>query len=212
MIPRAIWIRTKTDMNRITTLCAAALLATSATGAMAQSQGDWTLGLGLGTVSPKEDNGTVAGAKLEIDKNTQVTLTFEYFIADNLGIEVLAATPFTHDLELGGADIGEAKHLPPTLSINYHFQTKTAFTPFAGIGVNYTTALDVDSPLGDLELDDSWGAALHLGVDYAISDRGALRADLRWMDIDMDAELNGTDIGTAEVDPMVFGISYIMKF
>ena len=85
-------------------------------------------------------------------------------------------------------------------------------TPFIGAGVNYTTALDVDSPLGDLDLDDSWGLALHAGLDYRISERGQIRADVRWMDIDMDAKLNGADIGTAEVDPLVVGISYVHTF
>lgn len=193
-------------------LSATAVLALGASGAAAQQAGDITLGLGLGYVNPKDDNGDVAGGKLTIDDDTQITLTVEYFITDNLGIELLAATPFTHDINLDGAKIGEVKHLPPTLTLNYHFQNASDVTPFIGAGVNYTTALDVDSPLGDLDLDDSWGLALHAGLDYRISERGQIRADVRWMDIDMDAKLNGADIGTAEVDPLVVGISYVHTF
>lgn len=193
-------------------LSATAVLALGASGAAAQQAGDITLGLGLGYVNPKDDNGDVAGGKLTIDDDTQITLTVEYFITDNLGVELLAATPFTHDINLDGAKIGEVKHLPPTLTLNYHFQNASDVTPFIGAGVNYTTALDVDSPLGDLDLDDSWGLALHAGLDYRISERGQIRADVRWMDIDMDAKLNGADIGTAEVDPLVVGISYVHTF
>ncbi|PJE28430.1 Outer membrane protein W precursor [Pseudooceanicola marinus] len=193
-------------------LSATAVLALGASGAAAQQAGDITLGLGLGYVNPKDDNGDVAGGKLTIDDDTQITLTVEYFITDNLGIELLAATPFTHDINLDGAKIGEVKHLPPTLTLNYHFQNASDVTPFLGAGVNYTTALDVDSPLGDLDLDDSWGLALHAGLDYRISERGQIRADVRWMDIDMDAKLNGADIGTAEVDPLVVGVSYVHTF
>ena len=193
-------------------LSATAVLALGASGAAAQQAGDITLGLGLGYVNPKDDNGDVAGGKLTIDDDTQVTLTVEYFITDNLGVELLAATPFTHDINLDGAKIGEVKHLPPTLTLNYHFQNASDVTPFIGAGVNYTTALDVDSPLGDLDLDDSWGLALHAGLDYRISERGQIRADVRWMDIDMDAKLDGADIGTAEVDPLVVGISYVHTF
>lgn len=201
-------------MNKKILICAAAALALGSTAAMAQSQGDWTVGFGVGTVAPKDDNGTLKnGADLTVDNNTQVTLTVEYFIRDNLGVELLAATPFTHELELNGSiDAGKVKHLPPTLSLNYHVPTGTALTPYFGAGINYTTALDVDSPLGDLKLKDSWGLALSAGVDYAVSERGALRANVRWMDIDMDVELNGQDLGTAEIDPMVYSVGYVHRF
>ena len=193
-------------------LAAAAALALSTGGAFAQQQGSMSFGVGLGTVSPKSDNGTLAGANLDIGDDTQLTLTFEYFIADNLGIELLAASPFTHDLSLGGTDIGEVEHLPPTLSLQYHFPTAGAFKPLIGAGVNYTAVLDVDSPVGDVDLDNSFGLAAHAGVDYQINPNGALRVDARWIDIDLDAKLNGSDIGTAHVDPWVFGISYIYSF
>ena len=44
-----------------------ALLAlAAATPALAQSKGDWTIGLGLGYVQPKDDNGLLAGAATTI--------------------------------------------------------------------------------------------------------------------------------------------------
>nr|WP_236045148.1 MULTISPECIES: OmpW family outer membrane protein [Pseudooceanicola] len=188
------------------------MLAFAATGASAQQKGDITFGLGVGNVNPKSDNGHLSAGDLTIGDDTQLTLTVEYFLTDQLGLEVLAATPFKHDIYLNGANIGNVTQLPPTVSVNYHFKNKSALTPFIGAGVNYTTALDVDSPLGRLELAHSWGLAAHAGFDYAISPRGAIRADVRWMDIDMDTNLNGTRLGTAEVDPVVMGVSYIMTF
>lgn len=193
-------------------LSATALLALAATGAAAQQKGDITLGLGLGYVNPKDDNGTLTAGELTIGDDTQLTLTVEYFLTDNLGIELLAATPFTNDINLDGSKIGTVKQLPPTITLNYHFTNASAVTPFVGVGVNYTTALDVDSTVGDLKLDDSWGLAAHLGLDYQVSEKGQIRADLRWMDIDMDTSLGGTDLGTAQVDPIVVGISYIYTF
>ncbi|QOL80648.1 OmpW/AlkL family protein [Pseudooceanicola spongiae] len=193
-------------------LTATALVALTGPAAMAQSKGDVTVGLGIGYVDPTSDNGTLAGSKLSIGSDTQPTLTVEYFLTDTLGLELLAATPFTHDLSLGGTRIGTVKQLPPTISINYHYANATAFTPLVGIGLNYTTALDVSSPLGKVTLEDSWGVAAHLGVDYAITPTSAIRTDLRWIDINMDTRLNGARIGTAEVDPVIFGMSYIMTF
>ena len=193
---------------------ALALLASVALGApaFAQSAGEMTLGLGLGFVNPKSDNGTVAGGATEIDSNARPTVTFEYFIRDNIGIELLAALPFKHDIYVGGAKAGVTKHLPPTVSVNYHFPTGGAIKPFVGVGVNYTTFFEDTSPLGKLDIEDSWGLAAHLGMDYAISEKGAVRFDVRYIDIDSDVKLNGAKVGKVEIDPLVVGVSYVMKF
>jgi outer membrane protein len=180
--------------------------------ALAQSAGDMTLGFGVGYVNPKSDNGTVAGGATEIGDNTRPTFTFEYFIRDNIGIEVLAALPFKHDIYVGGAKAGVTKHLPPTVSVNYHFPTGGAIKPFVGVGVNYTTFFEDTSPLGKLDIEDSWGLAAHLGMDYAISEKGAVRFDVRYIDIDSDVKLNGAKVGKVEIDPLVVGVSYVMKF
>lgn len=180
--------------------------------ALAQSAGDMTLGFGVGYVNPKSDNGTVAGGATEIGDNTRPTFTFEYFIRDNIGIELLAALPFKHDIYVGGAKAGVTKHLPPTVSVNYHFPTGGAIKPFVGVGVNYTTFFEDTSPLGKLDIEDSWGLAAHLGMDYAISEKGAVRFDVRYIDIDSDVKLNGAKVGKVEIDPLVVGVSYVMKF
>ena len=124
----------------------------------------------------------------------------------------MAAWPFDHDISLGGSKIGSTKHLPPTVSVNYHIPTQTAFKPFVGIGVNYTTFWDTSSSLGNLDLEDSWGVALHAGADYQITDAGALRFDVRWIDIDTEATLNGAPLTDVEIDPWVFGVSYVHRF
>ncbi len=180
--------------------------------ALAQSAGDMTLGFGVGYVNPKSDNGTVAGGATVIGDNTRPTFTFEYFIRDNIGIELLAALPFKHDIYVGGAKAGVTKHLPPTVSVNYHFPTGGAIKPFVGVGVNYTTFFEDTSPLGKLDIEDSWGLAAHLGMDYAISEKGAVRFDVRYIDIDSDVKLNGAKVGKVEIDPLVVGVSYVMKF
>jgi outer membrane protein len=211
-------LRTKKTKGKPTmkrTLSALAIttaLAVLAGPVAAQSQGDWTVGVGLGYVNPKSNNGTLAGAAATVDEDVRPTFTVEYFIRDNLGIELLAATPFEHDVSLGGAVAASVKHLPPTLSLNYHFPTQGKFKPFVGAGINYTTFFEETTALGTLELDDSIGIALQAGADYMISDRGALRFNVRWIDISTDATLNGAAIGTAEIDPVVLGVSYVHRF
>jgi outer membrane protein len=166
-------------------------------------------------VNPKSSNADVGGTTLRVGSATRPTFTVEYFIRDNLGIELLAATPFKHDIDLGGSTIANTKHLPPTLSLNYHFPTQTAFKPFVGIGVNYTTFFEEEVtaiPGATLNLKDSWGVALHAGADYQISENGSLRFDLRWIDINTDATLNGAPLAKVEIDPIVVGFSYIHRF
>ena len=180
--------------------------------ALAQSQGDWTFGVGIINVNPKSDNGTLAGSPATLSDDTQISLTAEYFIRDNLGIELLAATPFEHDINIGGAFAGTSKQLPPTLSINYHFPTKGKIKPFIGAGINYTTFFEEASGLGVLKLEDSWGFALQAGADWQVSDKGSLRLNVRYMDIESDAYLNGAPIGKAEIDPVTTGVSYVHRF
>lgn len=190
----------------------AAALALAAP-AVAQSQGDWTFGVGVAHVAPKSNNGTLAPGVARVGNETQLQFTGEYFIRDNIGIELLAATPFTHGINVDGVGyVGEAKQLPPTLSVNYHIPTNGKITPFVGVGINYTTFFEEKTALGTLELDDSLGLALNLGADWQISDRGAMRFNVRYIDIDSDVTLNGAPIGTAEIDPIVAGVSYVHRF
>lgn len=195
------------------TVIALLLASAAAAPAFAQSQGDFTIGLGIASVMPKSGNGTLAGGEADVGNDFRPSITAEYFIRDNLGIEVLAATPFEHDINI--ADIGVAgttKHLPPTVSLNYHFPTNSAFKPYIGAGINYTAFSEEASPLGALEIEDGFGFSAQIGLDYQLSERSALRANLRWIDIDGDVTLNGASIGEVEIDPLVVNIAYVMKF
>ncbi|WP_126975772.1 OmpW/AlkL family protein [Frigidibacter oleivorans] len=198
-------------------LAAAIAAALAGVPAQAQQAGDFTLGLGLGYVAPKDGNGTLAGLSADVDDDIRPTITFEYFIRDNLGIEVLAATPFEHDVKLDGLGrVGSVQHLPPVVSIQYHFDATPVLKPFVGVGLNYTIFFEEETRGAlagtKLKLEDSVGLALHAGFDAKVSDRGAVRADIRWMDIDSEVKLDGTKIGTAKIDPVVMGVSYVHRF
>ncbi|MCA0928900.1 OmpW/AlkL family protein [Ruegeria profundi] len=199
--------------KKLVALTLSTALVALAAPTFAQNQGDWTVGVGVGYLDPKSDNGTLAGFDAEVDADTSAIFTVEYFVRDNLGVELLAATPFSHEVTLGGSvDAGSVKHLPPTLSLNYHFPTNSVWKPYVGAGINYTIFFDESSPLGDLEVDDSVGVAVQAGLDYMVSENGAVRLNVRWFDIDSDVKLDGNDIGTAEIDPWLVGISYVHRF
>lgn len=204
--------------RRFTPLALALVLGGLAAPAFAQEAGDWTFSIGAHQVNPKSDNGKLAGGTvpIEVDSNVRPTITGEYFIRENLGIEVLAAWPFEHDINIKGVGrVGSTKHLPPTFSLQYHFGNGSV-KPFIGGGINYTRFFSTETTgvlAGtDLDLDDSWGLAAHVGVDFKVSERSSIRVDARWMDIDTDASINGVDVGTVEIDPLVYGAAYVIKF
>ncbi|WP_282268944.1 MULTISPECIES: OmpW/AlkL family protein [Stenotrophomonas] len=213
----------KTSALLLSAMAAAVSLAAAAP-AMAQSKGDWTLGVGVHAVDPKSDAGDLNGAALglgklstKVDSDVKPTITFEYFVADNVGIEVLGALPFKHDVSIDGVGkVGETKQLPPVVSLQYHFANSSKVTPFVGLGVNYTKFFSTDSKGAlagtKLKLEDSWGLAAHAGLDFAVSDKGALRVDMRWADIDTKVKVNGNKLGTAKIDPLVYGVAYVFKF
>lgn len=199
-------------MKQITALTLAALLGTTAVPALAQSQGDITLGFGLGWIEPDDASRTNIG-HVGADGALSPTFTLEYFVADNIGIELLASWPFKHDLELDGSKIGATKHLPPTLSLQYHFTNASQFTPFLGVGVNYTYFFDEELADGTpIDLDESWGVAFHAGLDRQISEKGSLRLDVRYIDIETDLKVGGIDRGSVDIDPWVFNVAYVRKF
>ena len=183
-------------------------------GAQAHEKGDWLLRVGAGTVDPKSNNGDV----VSVDSGTTLVFNGTYFLGPNLGLEVLAAAPFSHDIKLAadGTRVAETKHLPPTVSLNYHFDTAGAFNPYVGLGLNYTLFFDEKTagPLAglDLELDGSFGVAAQLGFDYDLSDKMFLNLNLRYIDIETDAKLDGAALETVAIDPMVYTLALGWKF
>ena len=197
----------------------AAALSVASLPALAQSAGDWTVGIGVHQVDPASDNGKLAAGTLPltIDSDAKPSVTFEYFIRDNLGIEVLAALPFKHDIAVKGVGkVGETKHLPPTVSLQYHFNSAGKVSPLLGLGLNYTTFFSEDTRGAlagtQLKLDDSWGLAAHAGLDFKVSDTASIRVDVRWVDIDSKVKVDGQALGTANIDPLVYGAAYVLKF
>lgn len=179
---------------------------------------DWTFKVGVHQVDPRSDNGRLAGGALATDVSGDWRPTFqlEYFVTPNWGIELLAATPFKHDVHLNGAKAAEVSQLPPTLSLQYHFNPDGRVSPFVGLGLNYTAFFDVEETgalaATQLTLDKSWGAAAHAGVDVALDERWLLSFDVRWMDIDTDARVNGAKVGTVKIDPLAYGVAVGLRF
>jgi len=192
---------------------AAATLAASSQ-AFAYGAGDFFTRLGVAQVTPKNDNGALADGALAVDvqDKTDFAFTLGYRFHDKMGVELLAALPFKHDIALNGENLASTKHLPPTLTLQYYplGGTQARVQPYIGAGINYTRFSDEQLAIGELDLDDSWGLAGQLGIDLLIDDNWALNAAAWYLDIDTDATVNGAAAGTVEIDPIVVmaGLSY----
>jgi len=204
---------------------AAAVMAV-APAAQAFEAGDFVLRAGVVHVAPDDSSdqvllsgGAPTGSEVAVDSNTQLGIRATYMFTDSLGLGVLGATPFKHNISgkggvLNGADIGETKHLPPTITLQYYpMNNNDALQPYVGVGVNYTTFFEEKSDLGELELDDSVGVAAEVGVDYMLSEQFGLNAAIWWADIDTEAEIKGvTEKLDVEIDPMVYMVGFTYKF
>jgi len=199
------------------TLPLAILFAVGATAAHAH-EGRWQVRFGAHAVDPTSDNGKLAGGtlKADVDSAWSPTVSLEYYVTRNLGIEVLAALPFKHDVHLEGVKAATVKQLPPTVSLQWHFLPDAKVNPFVGLGLNYTRFFSIDEtgPLAGtrLGLGDSWGLAAHAGVDVALAPQWTLTVDARWIDIESEAKVDGTRVGDVRIDPLVYGLSAGYRF
>ncbi|WPC75459.1 outer membrane protein OmpW [Vibrio porteresiae] len=201
-------------------LCGLAVLsALASTNVLAHQQGDFFMRAGIASVIPLDDSEDITGttSKLAVNTNTQLGLTFDYMVTDHIGLSLLAATPFSHDIstDLLNRDIATTKQLPPTLMVEYYFNEPAAkWQPYAGVGVNYTTFFDAHfnntgraAGLSDLDLDDSWGLAANIGVDYQVNDSWFVNASLWYANIETTAhyKLGGDKVSTdVDINPVVF--------
>ncbi len=153
-------------------------------------------------------------------------------VTDKVGIELLAASPFTHDVGVAGmpggfaalnGKLGELKHLPPTLSVVYYpLDSKSAFQPYVGAGINYTWFFDdklsseaEGKGFSGLDMKDSWGLAAQVGMDYMLTDNVMINAQVRYIDIDTTGTTNygGAKVKVdVDVDPMVYMVGLGYKF
>lgn len=184
-----------------------------APSAMAHEQGDWLMRFGASYADPKSNNSEI----VSVDGAAGFTVNWAYMLTEHFAVELLAAWPFEHDIDLvGGGQVADTKHLPPTLSLQYHFLPAARIQPYVGVGVNYTRFFSEDTSGvlegADLDLDASWGVAAQVGVDIPLNDKWFLNLDLRWLDIDTDASLDGTSIGSVEVEPLLYGAHLGFRF
>ena len=220
--------------------CTAAGLACAMAAALpaaAYEAGDILVRGRVIAVDPREDSGTVkssavgpiAGSGAGLDSSIVPEVDFTYMLTPAWGVELILASS-SHDVEgtgslAGAGKLFDARTLPPTLTLQYHFNSNGTVRPYVGAGLNYTLFFNEDATSGlktlgggkaNVELDDSWGLAANAGLDIAINKDWFVNADVKYIDMDTTATIRTNSLGRlkvdVDIDPWVYGIGIGRRF
>lgn len=190
-------------------------------------QGDWQFRFRAITVQPDEGASiSPIGGDVDIDTSIVPEFDISYFFTDNIAAElILGVTP--HDVSaqgtsVGDLDLGDVTLLPPTLTVQYHFNPEGQVRPYVGAGVNYTLFFNEDLPSGtvldSIDYDPSFGLALQAGVDYALNERWFLNFDVKKVWINTDVTIDATTALSAvvdadvDIDPWIIGVGFGWRY
>jgi outer membrane protein len=210
---------------------------------LGEQKGDILVRAGLSQINPEADNAKPVGGDFGIPVSTlvidsDVTPTFDvtWMFSNHFGIELLAAYPATHGIDLkpysgGKVRLGYVDVLPPTLSLVWRpFDETRSLQPYVGIGANWTlfsseklrgdTLAGTDLPSNTkLRLDDSFGGAGVVGLDFFPGEKKKWFANvnIRYIGITTDAALHVPGVGTEQageidINPMVYTVNVGYRF
>ena len=211
-------------------------------------QGDWVVRLRATHISPNESSqlgSTVnkavgaavmtPGADLKVDSNTIPELDISYYWTKNIATELILALGTRHDVSISGDSagvvgnqrLGSVNLLPPTLTVQWHFNPDQTFDPYVGAGINATFMLDRNfrfesgATAGEkIRLDrSSFGPALQAGIDVNLKDGWLLNADVKYVWLDSDVEMKSattgnrwTKIDALDINPWVVSVGIGKRF
>lgn len=199
-----------------TTIFKRAALALAVAGSVAlplaaqAQEGPWLVR--VRAVNLDSANKDDTGLNLSINNKVIPEVDISYFFSPNIAAELILTYPQKHTLKAGDTEIGTLKHLPPTLTAQYHFTDFGAFKPYVGAGLNLTLFSSVELPAG-VDIDkNSYGLAVQAGFDYAVAKNVYLNFDVKKVQISTNVSVGGTDIGKFKVDPLLIGVGVGYRF
>lgn len=169
-------------------------------------------------VDLRSANNDSTGLDLSINDKVIPEIDFSYFVTPNWAVELVLTYPQKQTIRSGGTDIGSLKHLPPTLTAQYHLTTLGTFKPYVGAGLNYTRFSSVrfdpavQTALQPSLSKNSFGLALQAGFDYEFMKNTYFNVDVKKVQIRTDVSSAGTEVGTFKVDPWLLGVGIGWRF
>jgi outer membrane protein len=193
-----------------------ALIGLLGANAMAQ-ESPWLVRARAVYIDPANESSPVGGVgaadRIHVSTKTIPDVDVSYFFTPNIAAELILTYPQKHDVTLDGAKIGTFKHLPPTLTAQYHFLPGAQVNPYVGAGINYTLLSKVSllGGTGGLE-HDSVGLALQAGVDFKLDKNWSINLDVKKVQIRSDVTISGARASTIKVDPYLMGVGIGYRF
>lgn len=208
-------------MNAIRSLIAIAAAAAAVTALPVQAQDTGNFIVRARAVHLDSANKDGTGLGLTINNKMIPEVDITYFLTPNLAAELILTYPQKQTVHSSvlKADAGTFKHLPPTLTLQYHFTGLGSFRPYVGAGVNYTniSAVHLDAasaalgkPVGLKH--NSWGLAAQVGVDVPVGGGWLLNLDVKKVQIKTDVMAGGSSAGKFKVDPLLVGVGFGKRF
>ena len=154
------------------------------------------------------------GLNLTVDNKVIPEVDVSYFFNKNVAAELILTVSQQQTVSASGADIGNFKHLPPTLTLQYHFTNFNGYKPYVGAGVNYTKVNQVNLVTGHKLDGDSLGAALQVGVDVPLTKQVSLNFDVKkvYLQTGVYDGTTGVKAGTLKLDPVLVGVGLGYRF
>ncbi len=197
-------------------LCVLALAFSLFPATLLAGDSPWLVRLRGVYISPADKSDAIPALGVPADAITVSTKTIPevditYFFTKNWAAELILTYPQEHSVYVSGTEIGTFKHLPPTLTLQYHFLPDGVVNPYIGVGANLTLISDVNLKVpgvGALDLDSSSvGFAAGAGLDIKVGGSVYLNLDAKWVQIRSDVllESSGAKVSAVKVDPWLLG-------
>lgn len=213
--PQEPFISRKLSIPFALATLAATTLLVAVPAAQAQDQGDWIVrARALHLDSANKDS---TGLGLSVNNKTFPEVDITYFLSPNLAAELILTYPQKHDIKSNGAVIGSLKHLPPTLTLQYHVDAG-GWRPYAGLGVNLTLFSSnkfipaVQTALNPSVGGSSVGLAANVGFDVPLGGGWLFNVDVKKVKLGTDIKSSGNKVGEFKVDPLLVSVGFGMRF
>ncbi|MFC7287963.1 OmpW family protein [Herminiimonas glaciei] len=197
-------------------LCSLAALSSQAFAQQTQ-EGSWLVRVRAVNLDPANKSDPIGGVgasdRLTINSKVIPELDISYFFTPNWATELVLTYPQKQKVSLDGTQIGTFKHLPPTLTLQYHFTPEKTISPYVGAGINYTRISSVDLLNGAATLEkSSFGLALQAGVDFKIDKNWSINLDVKKVQIRSDVNTAAGQLSAVKVDPWLVGVGVGYRF